>query len=73
MDLRDDYVSVDECAERMNLTAEQVWDLIAAHALRAYRWAGWGEVLVQPALLTGAVTTRGRDATVARVPKRRGR
>ncbi len=52
----DDYVSVEECAKRMNISVEQVFELVSSHALRAYRWGGWGDVLVQPAILSGAPT-----------------
>lgn len=47
-DDRDSFVSVQECARRMNLSTEQVMELVSKHALRAYRHGGWGEVLVEP-------------------------
>jgi hypothetical protein len=48
----DGFVSVEECAARMNISVNDVFDLVDSHALRAYRWGGWGEVFVQPAILT---------------------
>ncbi|MCV7179539.1 hypothetical protein [Mycolicibacterium sphagni] len=47
----DDFVSIEECGQRMGLTSDQVVDLIERHALRAYRYGGWGEVMVQPAIV----------------------
>jgi hypothetical protein len=48
----DGFVSVAECAKRMGISVNDVFDLVDSHALRAYRWGGWGEVFVQPAILT---------------------
>ncbi|ORA82091.1 hypothetical protein [Mycobacterium malmoense] len=67
----DDYVSVEECAKRMNITTEQVFELVSSHALRAYRWGGWGDIVVQPAILSGAPSTRpGAGEPTGEVKKR---
>jgi hypothetical protein len=52
--VRDDlFVPLDEAARRMNLTREQVLDLVERRALRARRYAGWGqlEIEVEPAIV----------------------
>ena len=61
----DGFVPLDEAARRMNLTVEQVLDLVNQHVLRAYRWGGWGEILVQPAITnkTPRKTAKRRPAT----------
>ncbi|WP_156426782.1 hypothetical protein [Mycobacterium sp. IS-3022] len=51
-----DYVALDECARRMNLTKAQVMHLVRIRALRAFN-AGFGMWFVEPAIVTGAVTT----------------
>ena len=55
-DLFDDgYMSVEECARRLNLTEERVIELAKRGVLRSQ----WDGVLgVQPAIVTGAVETR---------------
>jgi hypothetical protein len=65
----DGFVSIPECAERMGLSVEQVWDLIESHALAAQRYGGWGEILCQPAILSGA--TSGPVTPPPDKPKRR--
>jgi hypothetical protein len=49
--LDDSYVPVDEAAVLMGLTAAQVLDLVERRALRAVRWGGWGQIMVQPAIV----------------------
>ena len=46
----EDYVPVDECARWMNITEAEVMVLIAQRALKARRYAGWGQLEVQPAI-----------------------
>ncbi|ODR23058.1 hypothetical protein BHQ19_18360 [Mycolicibacterium porcinum] len=53
----DDYVSAEECAARLGLPVERVVELVERRVLRAYRYAGWGELLVQPALIPGVTTS----------------
>jgi hypothetical protein len=60
-----------ECAQRMSITEAGVWDLIERHALRAYRWAGWGDVAVQPAIVTGVVPRSAERKKQRRLPARR--
>ena len=36
----DGFVSVEECAQRMGLTVDEIWDLVEGRALRARRWGG---------------------------------
>jgi hypothetical protein len=55
------FVSVEECAKRMNLTTDEVWDLVESRALHACRYGGWGDLLVEPALVN-----------VLPAPKRKG-
>lgn len=52
-DRADRFVSLPEAARRMNLTEDQVLDLVDRRALRARRYAGWGhvEVEVEPAIV----------------------
>jgi hypothetical protein len=45
------YMPVSGCAQRMNLSVEQVQRLIKLHVLRT-RYA-WGDVMVQPACVSG--------------------
>jgi hypothetical protein len=47
----DTYMTVQECAERMNTTPERVRQLARMRVLRT-RYA-WGDVLVQPAMVSG--------------------
>lgn len=49
------FVDLDEAAGRMNLSKTAVMELVRIHALR-YTVAA-GELLVEPAILHGAVTT----------------
>lgn len=49
------FVDLDEAARRMNLSRAAVMELVRMHALRATVAAG--ELLVEPAILHGAVTT----------------
>lgn len=75
-DDEDWFVPVPECAERMGITVEQLWGLIESHALRAHRWGGWGDVMVQPAIVSGAGlgAERGPHASAQKeAPKRKGR
>lgn len=65
-DDRDGYVSVEECARRMNLSPPQVMELVSKQALRAYRWGGWGEVLVEPAVVN---VRPSRDGLAKREPR----
>ena len=65
----DSYVPLDEAATRMALPVERVLELIEQGALRAYRYAGWGEILVQPAILSGAVPKKKARST--RPPRKR--
>ncbi|BBY43583.1 hypothetical protein MCEL_18780 [Mycolicibacterium celeriflavum] len=51
-----DYVDLDECARRMDLTKAQVMHLVRIRALRGF-YAGFGLWFVEPAIVTGAVTT----------------
>lgn len=51
MDPYDDgYLTVEECAERMGITAQRVVDLVKRGVLRASR-----DGLVQPAIVSGSV------------------
>ena len=54
MFLDDDYVPLAECARRMGVSEEQVELWVMARVLKAYS-DGWGSVMVQPALLSGAI------------------
>ncbi|GAA4297624.1 hypothetical protein [Mycobacterium paraffinicum] len=49
------FVDLDEAARRMNMSKAAVMELVRVHALR-YTVAA-GELLVEPAILHGAVTT----------------
>ncbi|HZU48696.1 MAG TPA: hypothetical protein VFA16_15820 [Mycobacterium sp.] len=49
------FVDLDEAARRMNLSKAAVMELVRLHALR-FTLAG-GELLVEPAILHGALTT----------------
>ncbi|MDM4141384.1 MULTISPECIES: hypothetical protein [Mycobacterium] len=49
------FVDLDEAARRMSLSKSAVMELVRIHALR-YTVAA-GELLVEPAILHGAVTT----------------
>ncbi|BBY41808.1 hypothetical protein [Mycolicibacterium celeriflavum] len=51
-----DFLDVEDCAERMGLSVKQVMDLVRRGALRSLP-IGFGELLVEPAIVTGAVTT----------------
>jgi hypothetical protein len=57
----DDFVSIPECAQRMGISVDEVWELVDRHALKAYRYAGWGEPLVQPAILSGAAAPKRKS------------
>jgi hypothetical protein len=46
----DGFVSLPECAARMGISSDEVWDLIERHASRAYGYGGWDEPLVRLAL-----------------------
>lgn len=48
-----DYLDVDECAARMNLTTNAVLDLVQRRVLRAVS-LGDGLLLVEPAIVSGA-------------------
>jgi hypothetical protein len=48
--LADSFVPLDECAQRMNLTVEQVSKLVRSGVLRSDRWG-----FVQPAIISGAI------------------
>ncbi|MBF9315850.1 hypothetical protein [Mycobacteroides chelonae] len=48
-----DYLDVDECAARMNLTTDAVLDLVRRRVLRAVS-LGDEVLLVQPAIVTGS-------------------
>ncbi|SHP85378.1 Uncharacterised protein [Mycobacteroides abscessus subsp. abscessus] len=48
-----DYLDVDECAARMQLTTTDVLDLVQRRVLRAVS-LGDGLLLVQPAIVSGA-------------------
>jgi predicted DNA-binding transcriptional regulator AlpA len=63
------FVSVEECAKRMGISVNDVWDLIDSRALRAYRYAGWGDTVVQPAILTGSF--RPRKVELGKRPRKR--
>ena len=62
MMIDEDFVSIPECAQRMGISVDECWDLVENHSLRAYRWGGWGEVLAQPAILSGAVARKRNPA-----------
>jgi hypothetical protein len=48
-----DYVDIEECAVRMNLTVQQVMHLVRIRALHSVNY-GFGLLLVEPAILSGA-------------------
>ena len=52
-DYLDEWCSVEDCAARMNISTERVKQLVEQRVLTA-RYDG-GYVLVQPAILSGAV------------------
>lgn len=54
MDELDGFVPIEDAAKRMKLTVEQVLALVSRRVLRAYDLGG-GLILVQPAILSGAV------------------
>ncbi len=47
----DRYVPLAEAAERMNLTEDQVYNMAVRGVLRSRRWAGWGDIEVEPAIV----------------------
>jgi excisionase family DNA binding protein len=55
LDEHDDYVSVSECAQRLGLSEKRVRELVTARVLRAYA-DGYGQTMVQPALIQGYTT-----------------
>jgi hypothetical protein len=66
----DGFVAIDEAAQRMDLTVEQVMELVEKHALRAYRWGGWGQVMVEPAI-TNVTPARRKPAAKRQPPAKR--
>ena len=54
LDDRDDYLPVEECAERLGLSVERVMALVTARVLKAH-WDS-GMSFVQPALIAGVTT-----------------
>lgn len=54
-DSHGDFLDLEDCAVRMGLSVAQVTQLVRIGALRSIP-AGFGDVLVQPAIITGAVT-----------------
>jgi hypothetical protein len=69
--MRDDereYVSLEEATTRLNLSVDDVLDLVKQRALRARRFAGWGEVEVEVALVNTRPRKKAAPKTAA--PKR---
>ncbi|ADT99856.1 hypothetical protein [Mycolicibacterium gilvum] len=56
MDDLDGYVELAEVAARMNITEAQVMDLVRHRVLRAVN-LGLGLIMVEPAILSGSVST----------------
>lgn len=54
MDELDGFVDLETAAKRMKLTVDQVLALVRRRVLRAYD-LGAGMILVEPAILSGAV------------------
>lgn len=50
----DDYVPIQECAERLNMSSEEVMELVRQRVLKAV-WDG-GQTFVQAALISGVTT-----------------
>ncbi len=69
------FVPLDEAAERMNLTEQQVLDLIERGGLLARRYAGWGPIEVEPAIITPRKPRSALSAGMSRsrVPSARDR
>ncbi|BCP05889.1 hypothetical protein P6281_16325 [Mycobacterium sp. 5-140-3-2] len=53
-DLHGDYLDLDDCARRMGLTVDRVLELCRHRVLRSLN-LGMGVVLVEPAIVSGAV------------------
>jgi hypothetical protein len=64
----DDFLPVEECAQRLGLTVERVMELVSQHVLRARRYGGW-LLEVQPALIDGITTERKVKTRPAKPPK----
>jgi biotin operon repressor len=52
----DDYLPVEECAQRLGISTQRVRELVEARVLKAV-WDGY--TLVQPALVRGVTTAVG--------------
>lgn len=71
-DDRERFVPLEEAARRMDLTTDQVMDLVDRRALRARRYAGWGtvEVEVEPAITNVKPKPAARRAPAKGQPMR---
>jgi hypothetical protein len=69
-DSNDRFVPLEEAARRMELTTEQVMDLVDRRALRARRYAGWGAVAVE---VEPAITNVKPKPAVRRSPPAKAR
>jgi hypothetical protein len=74
----DGYLPVQQCAERMGITVEQLMALIQDKVVKARRWGGWA-LEAEPAIIPG-LTARPkragggpRRAAKAAPPPRKGR
>ncbi|WLP91446.1 hypothetical protein [Gordonia sp. NB41Y] len=67
----DEFLPVGDAAERLDLTVEQVHQLVRQRVLRARRV--WGILMVQPAIVTGYTDDHDTPATTDDTPPPRGR